>query len=42
MVSARHSTEVTNLRDILTDLIPAEQKKIGAFRSVGVADVSEL
>merc|ERR1712015_439130 len=32
LTSARHSTEVTNLRDILTDLIPAEQKKIAAFR----------
>jgi len=32
MVSARHSTEVTNLKDILADLIPAEQKKVAAFR----------
>lgn len=32
MVSARHSTEVTNLKDILSDLIPKEQKKIAAFR----------
>jgi len=32
MVSARHSSEVTNLKDILSDLIPAEQKKIAAFR----------
>merc|ERR1711931_373628 len=32
MVSARHSSEVTNLRDILSDLIPAEQKRVAAFR----------
>ena len=31
-MSTRHSTEVTNLKDILSDLIPAEQKKIAAFR----------
>merc|ERR1712126_721940 len=32
MASARHSTEVTNLRDVLTDLIPKEQKAVAAFR----------
>ena len=32
MVSARHSSEVTNLKDILSDLIPAEQKRVAAFR----------
>merc|ERR1712015_290539 len=32
LTSARHSTEVTNLRDILTDLIPKEQAKVVAFR----------
>jgi len=32
MVSTRHSTEVTNLKDVLSDLIPAEQKRVVAFR----------
>merc|ERR1712002_1061800 len=39
MVSSRHSSEVTNLKDILADLIPKEQTKVKEFRKAHGNDV---
>jgi len=42
-VTVRHSSEATNLKDILSDLVPVEQKKIAAFRkSHGDTKVGEV
>lgn len=42
-VFARHLSEVTNLRDVLTKKVPVEQEKVKAFRKqYGATKVGDL